>query len=583
MSAVIMAAGIALLAFTPVCAAEIPGADTPHKEDAVMEDAADEMFSIPDEEKKTAGDTEDENNDPDTHTQEPVAEEAEEPAAEQDEASGAAQQADAEAQENADEDTPGEDTNKVTADPADPAESDAGEHGSAHAEETAPEGEEDLPIIEVPSTIEEPAEIKEQEEIEEPEEIMEPAAVEKTALTKDAAVSAASAGAAFKETVQAAAEPAAGNGWKTENGGRCYYVNGIKATGIKTIGGKKYVFDEAGKLVRNGFATIGNKKVHAGKNGVLQTGWKTIDGKKYYFKKNGAAGKGIVRIRGKKYYFTWKGILRKSGKVQAGRNVYRIEKNGKLTKIGIRALKKGWKSEEGARFYYAKGKRVTGIRKIRGKKYLFDADGRLRKNAWVTIKGKTYRSDKKGIVRTGLVKIGNDHYFLARDGARQTGWITAGGRTYYFDENGVMQTGNENGEAAVHTHTWKKVTKTVHHRGDGYYDNVQAGTETGYYENDWDEPVYDTVYVCHACGYTSSDNAEMGDHMIFVHNGASEIDENGIEKYSYYNDYIQTGIIHHKKGEKYEYPVYESRWIELTPGWDETVTEFVCACGAARK
>ena len=104
------------------------------------------------------------------------------------------------------------------------------------------------------------------------------------------------------EEETAAEEPGAVlNGWVTEGGKTYYYTNGKKASGIKTIDGKKYVFGlENNKLYKNSFATIGAKKVYANGSGVLTTGWKTIGGKKYYFKPNGAMAKSIVTINGKK-------------------------------------------------------------------------------------------------------------------------------------------------------------------------------------------------------------------------------------------------------------------------------------------
>lgn len=74
-------------------------------------------------------------------------------------------------------------------------------------------------------------------------------------------------------------------GWIKSNGEYYYYVSGKKTTGWKTIGGKKYYFDENG-VRQHGFVTIGANKYYL-KSGVMQTGLQTIDGKQYYFLSDG--------------------------------------------------------------------------------------------------------------------------------------------------------------------------------------------------------------------------------------------------------------------------------------------------------
>ena len=130
-------------------------------------------------------------------------------------------------------------------------------------------------------------------------------------------------------------------------------------------------------------------------------------------------------------------MLRTSGTVQVGKNVYKIAKNGQITKTGTKTPKKGWKNEEGATFYYVNGVKITGIKKIGGKKYLFDADGRLAKNKFATVNGKDYCGDASGVLYTGMKKVSGKYYFFDTAGVKKTGWQTSGGKTYYFDKNGV--------------------------------------------------------------------------------------------------------------------------------------------------
>ena len=398
------------------------------------------------------------------------------------------------------------------------------------------------------------------------------------------------------------------NGWRTEKEERFYYINGKKTTGIRYINGKKYVFGASGALVRNGWVTVGSRRVHTDKNGCLQTGWKTICGRRYYLSpKTGAMKKGLVTIKGKKYYFTVSGKLRKNGKVQVGKNIYKSDRKGILTKIGTAKLKKGWKKEEGARFYYVRGKRVTGVRKIKGKNYLFDPDGRLAKNRWVTIKGKTYYADKKGRPGTGLQKIGDKYYLFGKNGVKQTGRKNFGGKTYYFDPAGVMRTGMVkeasgtycygsdgalvtdreiviDGTKYVLDSTGKitAVKRTVHHNAEGHPEWVKTGTDWIVSDEAWDEPVYELMYSCtywaqgeEECGFMDRDDDVVAYHVASVHGRNAYINHLGSRDIpSWASIYVQTGTIHHPAGEKKAVDRYEKVYVEDSPAWDEEVIDF---------
>ena len=71
--------------------------------------------------------------------------------------------------------------------------------------------------------------------------------------------------------------------WKTENGKKYYYVNGVKATGHIRIGGKAYFFDQ---------------------NGVMEhSKWKYDNGNWYYLNSYGAGVVKIWLLSGGKWYF----------------------------------------------------------------------------------------------------------------------------------------------------------------------------------------------------------------------------------------------------------------------------------------
>ena len=73
-------------------------------------------------------------------------------------------------------------------------------------------------------------------------------------------------------------------GWQTENAQRIYILDdGSKATGIITLDGEIYCFNE---------------------NGYMHTGWLEQDGKTYYFQADGTAAVGEAVIDGATHHFT---------------------------------------------------------------------------------------------------------------------------------------------------------------------------------------------------------------------------------------------------------------------------------------
>ena len=127
------------------------------------------------------------------------------------------------------------------------------------------------------------------------------------------------------------------------------------------------------------------------------------------------------------------------------------------------AVKNTWIKKSGKTYYYNnKGKKVTGLKKIRSNYYYFDKKGVLYKKGWKTVKGgkyyfaktngKAYKGNKTiggkkylfstkcKLYGTGINAYGGKKYYTV-NGMIQTGWKTVSGKTYYFNAKGVMQTG----------------------------------------------------------------------------------------------------------------------------------------------
>lgn len=71
---------------------------------------------------------------------------------------------------------------------------------------------------------------------------------------------------------------------------------------------------------------------------------------------------------------------------------------GSAPTTGLKAGKEGWVTKSGKKYYYVKGKKVTGIHKIGSKNYAFDSKGVLQgKTPVFTWKNKFYKVSAKGV------------------------------------------------------------------------------------------------------------------------------------------------------------------------------------------
>lgn len=132
-----------------------------------------------------------------------------------------------------------------------------------------------------------------------------------------------------------------------------------------------------------------------------------------------------------------------------------------------------------------------------------------------------------------------------------------------------------------HKHNYNiPITKTVHHPAETktvHHDAVtRQETYTVVDKEAYDEPVYDSHYVCKVCGYDAGkDGDAIGDHSA----------ETG---HSYTVKKVQTGTKHHDAVTH-----QETKTVVVTPAFDETVvvkqaydetviTGYKCSCGATK-
>ena len=156
---------------------------------------------------------------------------------------------------------------------------------------------------------------------------------------------------------------------------------------------------------------------------------------------------------------------------------------------------------------------------------------------------------------------GGDAEQPGAEGTHTTGTNTGTGGSTGGSPGGNSggSTGGNNNQQPTHTHSWEPVYDTVHHDEVGHYE-TQTVSEA------WDEPVYETLPVCSACGnyYYSVD--EVSDHIIFDHDGLA----------SYSVKRVQTGSVHHEA-------VTQEVWVVDQATYDEQVLSgYRCSCGAIK-
>lgn len=269
-----------------------------------------------------------------------------------------------------------------------------------------------------------------------------------------------------------------------------YGAEGKAAKGLATISGKKYYFDEDGRLLTDVYIDGTDGAYLANANGIVTVipnkTWTKVGGK-YYYAVGGVGLRSTVRKIGSYYYgFDENGALydgtafsikdeetgdllnyraKDGGKLYAGcwYGRYYYGKDGKAmqgkTVIGKKAyffdeygcaVTSQFKEINGV-FYHADAK---GVLKKAPKNGLFYEDanrteicfltkGKALRNAWKKVKGSYYYFDKNGYaVRDAKLKLAKKYYLFKADGSMVTkGWAVFHGDTYYVLASGAVATG----------------------------------------------------------------------------------------------------------------------------------------------
>lgn len=132
-----------------------------------------------------------------------------------------------------------------------------------------------------------------------------------------------------------------------------------------------------------------------------------------------------------------------------------------------------------------------------------------------------------------------------------------------------------------HSHSWNTVTKVVHHEAETKTVHHEAITKTETItvvdREAYDEPIYETRYICNRCDFSTKDGGEITDHTLDVCGGGWKAGK------------VQIGTKHHDAITHQEdrTVIVKPAWDEVVivkPAWDETViTGYKCSsCGATK-
>ena len=240
------------------------------------------------------------------------------------------------------------------------------------------------------------------------------------------------------------------NEWYDGGNEKYYYGADAEAySGLQTIEGKQYYFDEYGSLYQDTIIKAEDgSKYYCDIDGIAtklpETGWAEMGGK-YYYIKDGEFLKNCVEKIGDSYYgFDYNGVMYSDTEIFIWNNetqkqeAYRAKANGRL-------YANEWYKDGETKYYYgADARRCSGLQIIEGKQYYFSEGDWLYTNTIVAAKdGTYYYCDAEGIAtelpKAGWVEMGGQRYYV-KDGKVLKNCVEKIDDVYYaFDYNGKLR------------------------------------------------------------------------------------------------------------------------------------------------
>ena len=224
------------------------------------------------------------------------------------------------------------------------------------------------------------------------------------------------------------------------------------AQGIRTIGGKKYLFDEGMLMVHS--ATYVEDDAYAGnKNGapvkLKKNGWTQVDDAYFYCVEGEFKSSAVIEWNGTSYAFFNDGKMVDDSVVsiydskESRQKLYCAKKGGALRR-------QEWYQDPNTGYYYYFKKdysAATGYTKLGSTYYLFDSYGCLVINKAIQYDGELYVADENGKAskvtkKTGWLNAGEGKYYYVKDGELvKYQVLEIGGKLYGFDYYGQMYKG----------------------------------------------------------------------------------------------------------------------------------------------
>ena len=183
------------------------------------------------------------------------------------------------------------------------------------------------------------------------------------------------------------------------------------------------------------------------KNGLMAVGWEDISNNRYFFDDDGLMHTGWLDAEDGKYHFSDTGVM-DTGKTDLMTNYRQLNPDTKV-----------WEDKTGLMTYiFDQDGRMLADRFVSadGKTYHIDRYGWVEKDRWVEVDNDKYHARKDGSLDKGMTDFvyeGNTYtYFFDDEGKMQTGFVDTKGNTYYLNEYGVMEKGR-----------WVKVDSDLYH------------------------------------------------------------------------------------------------------------------------
>jgi hypothetical protein len=119
----------------------------------------------------------------------------------------------------------------------------------------------------------------------------------------------------------------------------------------QTINKKKYYFRSVGTMAKKQWVKYKEKFYYVDETGAMVTGpkWLTVKGKTYYIQKNGTRVTGEKKIGKKTYYFNSSGAMQ-TGTVTTQNTTYYLDENGVMEAKKVNST-----------YYYANGTKMTSV------------------------------------------------------------------------------------------------------------------------------------------------------------------------------------------------------------------------------